>query len=55
MKGIYKGKMVKITKLVLSKNIFVSHPILVQVRIEWKEDGQTWTDYAQANEIEFVD
>ena len=53
MKVIYKNKKVKITKLVTSKFDVLKYPVLKQVRIEWKENGKTWTDYVDANQIKF--
>jgi hypothetical protein len=53
MTAKYKGKSVKITKLITVKREFVTHPILVQVRIEWKEKGDIKSDYVDANQIEF--
>jgi len=55
MKAIYKGKKVKVTKLVLSKSEFIKKPLLLQVRIEWKENGIIHSDYADANLVEFID
>ena len=53
MKVIYKNKKVKITKLVTTKFDVLKYPVLKQVRIEWKENGKTLTDYVDANQIEF--
>jgi len=54
MKAIYKGKEVKVTKLILSKSEYITKPILVLVRIEWKdENGIDWSDYADANLVDF--
>lgn len=55
MNAIYKGKKVRVTKLILGKNEFITYPLIVQVRIEWKKDGMKLDDYVNANEIEFID
>ena len=54
MKAKYKDQTVKVVKLVLAYNTYVSKPILVQVKVEYKKDGQIVSDYADANEIEFI-
>ena len=53
IKATYKGKRVNVTKLVLAKSEYINRPILSQVRIEYRENGATFTDYANANEVEF--
>jgi hypothetical protein len=54
MKAKYKDKVVKITKLVLHKDIFLTYPIVQQVRIEWKDGKETISEYVDANDIVFL-
>ena len=54
MKAIYKGRKVKVTKIITRTNPDITYPLIVQVRIEYKEDGQTVSNYAYGNEIQFV-
>mgnify|MGYP003345275827 CR=1 FL=1 len=55
MEVIYRGKKVKVTKLIIGKCEFIDYPLIVQVRIEWKKNGKMYSDYANADEIEFVE
>ena len=54
MKAIYENKIVKVVKLITANSGYVTHPILVQVKIEWKEDGEKFDSYVDANKIEFL-
>lgn len=54
MKAVYKDKLVKVVKLIVERNKFINKPILVQVKIEYKENGETISDYADASQIEFI-
>ena len=55
MEVMYRGKKVKVTKLIIGKCEFIDYPLIVQVRIEWKKNGKMYSDYANADEIEFVE
>jgi hypothetical protein len=55
MKALYQNKKVKITKIIVDKVNYLKHPMLTQVKIEWKENGQTISDYVDANKVEFLD
>lgn len=54
MKAKYKDQTVKVIKLILAYNTYVSKPILVQVKIEYKNDGQVVSECVDANEVEFI-
>jgi hypothetical protein len=54
MKAMYKGKKVKVVKLILGKSEFIAKPILIQVKIEYKLDGDFFDEYVDANELEFI-
>jgi len=53
MKAIYNNKIVEVLKLVTTTNTYITHPILVQVKIQWQEDGELVDDYVNANDVEF--
>jgi hypothetical protein len=53
MKGIYNNKIVTITKLVTKQVPYITHPVLIQVKIEWTENGEVVDDYVDANKVEF--
>jgi hypothetical protein len=55
MKALYQNKKVKVTKIIVIKEEFFKYPMLTQVKIEWKENGQTISDYVDANTVEFID
>lgn len=54
MKAIWKGKRVKVTKVITRSNPDIAYPMIVQVRIEYKENGQLVSNYAYGNEVEFI-
>jgi hypothetical protein len=54
MKVIYKGKKCKVVGIVVHKSDFVAKPMILQVTIQWKEDGDICEDTVSANEVEFI-
>ena len=54
MKVKYKNQTVKVVKLILAHNTYVSKPILVQVKIEYKKNGEIVSDYIDADQVEFI-
>ena len=54
MKVIYKGKKCKVIGMVVQKAELITKPVIVQVAIEWKENGDTFEDWVDANDVEFV-
>jgi hypothetical protein len=55
MKALYQNKKVKVTKIVVAKQNYITHPILVQVLVRWEENGKTVSTYVDANAVEFID
>jgi hypothetical protein len=54
MKAKYKGKTVKVTKLITRKEEYITYPIIVQARIEYKdENGLKCSNYVNGNDIKF--
>ena len=54
MKAIYDNKIVKVVKIMTANSGYVTHPILIQVKVEWKENGKKFDSYVNANKIEFI-
>lgn len=53
MKAVYKGKKVKVTKLILQKVKVITHPVIIQVKIEYKENGVICDEYVDPNLLIF--
>jgi hypothetical protein len=54
MKAIYDNKVVEVVKLVTINSGYITHPVLTQVKIQWKEDGESVEDYVDSNKVEFL-
>lgn len=54
MKAIYGDKIVEVIKLVTATSPYIKHPVLVQVKVQWRENGELVDDYVDANNVEFL-
>jgi hypothetical protein len=53
MKAKYKGRSVRVDKIVVDKPRIMNVPAILQVKIVYKEDGVWYEEYVSPNDIEF--
>ncbi len=54
MTGKYKGLKVEIIGILTDKYRFMTHPVVVQVKIKYKTEKGFVTDYVDGNEVIFL-
>lgn len=54
MKALYKGKEVDVVMIMTYKNEYLTHPVITQVKIEYKKGKTTYDAYVDSNEVKFI-
>lgn len=54
MKALYKGKEVEVVMIMTYQNEYLTHPVITQVKIEYKKGKSTYDAYVDSNEIKFI-
>lgn len=54
MNALYKGKKVKVLKVITGKYEYITKPVIIQVKIEYKEGKDKYDAYVDPNEIKFI-
>lgn len=54
MRVIYDNKIVEVIKLVTATSPYIKYPVLVQVKVQWRENGELVDDYVDVNNVELL-